>query len=101
MVTTPGAAFWYSAAADNGVAATALAADDNVVLEAAEGVDVAGRRLITASAPSAPPARPPTRTRTATSKVRDPGRPPRGEADDGGRDESACGASIGSAIISS
>src|SRR5260370_17122169 len=88
MVTTPGAAFWDSAAADSGVAATALAADDNIVLEAAEGVDVAGRRLITASAPSAPPARPPTRTRTATSKVRDPGRPPPGEPDARARDES-------------
>src|ERR1700694_1633841 len=89
------------AAAVKGCAAPTLLADDVVVLEVAEGEVAAGRRLMTASAPSAPPARPPARISTVTSTVRVPGRPPPCGAGTGGGGDSGCGGPKGSAITSS
>jgi len=66
----------------------------------AEVLEVAGKRLMTASAPRAPPPSPPITTRAPMSMVRAVGRPPRGDAEDGGTGELTGDALLGSAIIS-
>src|SRR2546425_3893385 len=82
------------AAAESGWVATALVGDDELAGAALAAVD-AGRRLMTAPAPSAPPARPPIRSSATASTVPVRGRPPpRGAAGDGEAD--VCVGSVGS-----